>query len=135
MVWRTARQLHDALAGRVLTRSDFRVPRYATSDLTGRAVIAAAARGKHLLVRVDGPADILFVVPYCGLLVLRRQRQVIALVAGMLVGLLYGAISTSGAFRDITSGNNGAYSAGPGWDACSGWGVADGNRLLQALSG
>ena len=27
---------------------------------------------------MDGPGDILFVVPYCGLLVLRRQRQVIA---------------------------------------------------------
>ncbi len=54
MVWRTARQLHDALAGRVLTRSDFRVPRYATTDLTGRTVTGAASRGKHLLVRVDG---------------------------------------------------------------------------------
>jgi endonuclease-8 len=54
VVWRTARQLHDALAGRVLTRSDFRVPRYATSDLTGRTVSEAASRGKHLLIRVDG---------------------------------------------------------------------------------
>ena len=54
MVWRTARQLHDALAGRVLTRSDFRVPRYATADLTGRRVSGALSRGKHLLVRVDG---------------------------------------------------------------------------------
>ncbi|MGH3261586.1 MAG: hypothetical protein ACRDNS_06290, partial [Trebonia sp.] len=36
--------------------------------------------------------DILFVVPYCGLLVLRRQRQVIALVVGLLVGLVYGAV-------------------------------------------
>ena len=31
-------QLDDALTGRVLTRSDFRVPRYATTDLTGRTV-------------------------------------------------------------------------------------------------
>jgi endonuclease-8 len=49
-----ARQLHAALAGRALTRSDFRVPRYATTDLSGRSVQEALARGKHLLIRVDG---------------------------------------------------------------------------------
>ena len=54
-VWRTARQLHQALAGRVLTRSDFRVPRFATADLTGRTVTGAVSRGKHLLIRTgDG---------------------------------------------------------------------------------
>jgi len=58
VVWRTARQLHDALAGRVLTRSDFRVPRYATADLTGRAVIETVSRGKHLLTRVDGDVTV-----------------------------------------------------------------------------
>jgi endonuclease VIII len=54
VVWRTARQLDEALAGQVLIRSDFRVPRYATTDLTGRGVREAVARGKHLLIRVDG---------------------------------------------------------------------------------
>jgi endonuclease VIII len=54
VVWRTARQLDKALAGRVLTRSDFRVPRYATSDLSGRAVDGTISRGKHLLTRVQG---------------------------------------------------------------------------------
>lgn len=53
VVWNTARQLHEALAGRVLTRSDFRVPRYATVDLRGQTVAEAAARGKHLLIRTD----------------------------------------------------------------------------------
>jgi hypothetical protein len=48
--------------------------------------------GITLLVRIDGPADVLFVVPYIGLLVLRRQRQVIALLVGMLVGLVYGTV-------------------------------------------
>jgi kumamolisin len=44
-------------------------------------------------------------------------------------------------FRDITAGNNdvsgklhGEYSAGPGWDACSGVGVPDGAKLLRLLS-
>ena len=38
-------------------------------------------------------------------------------------------------YRDITSGNNGAYSAGPGWDACTGWGSINGTALLTALRG
>jgi kumamolisin len=63
-----------------------------------------------------------------------RFNQGLGQPVGFLNTLLYGAISQSGAFRDIVSGNNGAYSAGPGWDACSGWGVAVGTKLLQALS-
>jgi endonuclease VIII len=53
VVWRTARQLDEALTGRVLTRSDFRVPRFATTDLAGRTVTGTVSRGKHLLTRVD----------------------------------------------------------------------------------
>jgi len=53
VVWNTARQLREALAGRLLTRSDFRVPRYATVNLAGQTVTEAAARGKHLLIRTD----------------------------------------------------------------------------------
>jgi endonuclease-8 len=51
VVWQTARRLHKALAGRTLTRSDFRVPRLATVDLTGDVVTETASRGKHLLTR------------------------------------------------------------------------------------
>jgi endonuclease VIII len=58
VVWRTARQLDEALTGRILTRSDFRVPRYATTDLTGRAVLGTASRGKHLLTRVEGDISV-----------------------------------------------------------------------------
>ncbi|WP_030175759.1 DNA-formamidopyrimidine glycosylase family protein [Spirillospora albida] len=53
-VWLAARNLHRALAGRTLTRSDFRVPRFAGADLRGRAVLEAVPRGKHLLIRVEG---------------------------------------------------------------------------------
>ena len=52
-VWLTARRLHAALAGRVLTRSDFRVPRFATADLSGQTVTETVSRGKHLLTRTD----------------------------------------------------------------------------------
>ncbi|MGX9884783.1 Fpg/Nei family DNA glycosylase [Streptomyces sp. NPDC002276] len=53
-VWQTAERLHTALAGKVLTRSDLRVPKYATADLTGRTVLDVTPRGKHLLTRVEG---------------------------------------------------------------------------------
>ncbi|MER5978757.1 DNA-formamidopyrimidine glycosylase family protein [Streptomyces sp. NPDC001857] len=53
-VWQAAQRLHGALAGKTLTRSDLRVPKYATADLTGRTVLDVTARGKHLLTRVEG---------------------------------------------------------------------------------
>ncbi|MEW1832131.1 DNA-formamidopyrimidine glycosylase family protein [Streptomyces sp. NPDC088196] len=53
-VWQTAKRLHTALAGKVLTRSDLRVPKYATADLTGRIVLDVTPRGKHLLTRIEG---------------------------------------------------------------------------------
>jgi endonuclease-8 len=57
-VWLTARRLHEALSGRTLTLSDFRVPRHATADLRGRQVVETRARGKHLLTRVEGALTI-----------------------------------------------------------------------------
>ena len=51
-VYLAAGRLREALAGRTLTRSDFRVPRYATVDLSGRDVDDVVSRGKHLLIRV-----------------------------------------------------------------------------------
>ncbi len=53
-VWLVAKHLDDALAGDVLTRTDFRVPALANADLVGRTVLGVASRGKHLLLRVDG---------------------------------------------------------------------------------
>jgi endonuclease VIII len=53
-VWLSCKRLHDALAGRELSRADLRVPRYATTDLVGRQVTAVLARGKHILIRLGG---------------------------------------------------------------------------------
>lgn len=53
---------------------------------------------------------------------------------GFLNSVLYGRFST-GVLRDITVGNNGAYTAGPGWDPCTGLGTPNGIQLFQALSG
>jgi kumamolisin len=52
---------------------------------------------------------------------------------GYLNPIIYGGIGESGAFHDVTSGDNGAYSAKKGWDACSGWGSPNGAELLAAL--
>jgi kumamolisin len=43
--------------------------------------------------------------------------------------------SEPGAFHGITSGTNGSYTAGPGWNPCTGLGSPDGGTLLQALQG
>jgi endonuclease-8 len=53
-VWLAGRRLDQALSGRRLVRSDFRVPQLATTDLTGRTVLGVASRGKHLLTRIEG---------------------------------------------------------------------------------
>jgi kumamolisin len=55
---------------------------------------------------------------------------------GLIQPLLYPGVTPGtdvAGFRDITSGNNGAYSAGPGWDACSGLGSPDGTALVTRL--
>jgi endonuclease-8 len=52
-VRRTALALDAALSGRVLISSDFRVPRFATVDLSGQQVVETVAVGKHLLTRTD----------------------------------------------------------------------------------
>jgi kumamolisin len=57
---------------------------------------------------------------------------------GLIQPLLYAGVSPGTdvtGLRDITSGNNGAYAAGPGWDACTGLGVPAGTALLTRLQG
>ena len=70
---------------------------------------------------------------WAGLVALLNQK--LAQPVGWLNPLLYGPLAGSGALRDITSGSNGSYEAKAGWDACTGWGVPVGTRLLAALEG
>ncbi|HZW41961.1 MAG TPA: DNA-formamidopyrimidine glycosylase family protein [Agromyces sp.] len=51
-VYRAAQHLDGALAGKPVTRSDFRVPAFATVDLAGETVHSVGSRGKHLLMRI-----------------------------------------------------------------------------------
>lgn len=128
VVWRTARQLHGALAGQVLTRSDFRVPRYATTDLTGRTVREAISRGKHLLVRVDGGVTVHSHLKMDGSWRIsparafpprdHRVRLVLANQHWQAVGYLLGIVEvlpTAGEDRAV--GHLGPDLLGPDWDA------------------
>lgn len=53
-IWLAAAQLRETLAGSVLVRSDLRVPKLATADLSGRRVEGVLPRGKHLFIRFQG---------------------------------------------------------------------------------
>lgn len=53
-IYRVARSLDAALAGRLVTSTDFRVPAIATVDLAGEPFHSVASRGKHLLMRIGG---------------------------------------------------------------------------------
>ena len=50
--------------------------------------------------------------------------------AGYLNPTLY---QNPGALRDISQGNNGAFSASAGWDACTGLGSPDGNKVAGVV--
>jgi endonuclease VIII len=52
-VAKAADALHRALAGRLITRTDFRVPAHAAADLAGQTITEVVSRGKHLLMRTD----------------------------------------------------------------------------------
>jgi kumamolisin len=69
---------------------------------------------------------------WAGLLALINQT--LGANVGYLNPLLYSAAAEA-TFHDITSGNNGDYSAGPGWDACTGLGSPNGSALMTTLRG
>lgn len=56
------------------------------------AALAGLCLGINFLVRIDGPSDMLLLVPFCGLLLLRRRPQAVPLIIGLIVGLAYGAV-------------------------------------------
>jgi len=89
-------------------------------------------------IRVDGQTTVIggtsAVAPLMAAL-LTLLNQKLGSPIGYLNPTLYTTATVSEAFRDVTQGNNGAYSAGPGWDACTGWGSPNGAKLLAALGG
>jgi kumamolisin len=88
------------------------------------------------IVRVDGQQTVIggtsAVAPlWAGLIALMNQH--FGHPVGYLNPVIYGLPPAANAFRDITTGNNGAYSARVGWDACTGLGSPDGTKLMDAL--
>jgi kumamolisin len=90
-------------------------------------------------VLVDGSSEVIggtsAVAPLWAALVARLAQATGGPLHGFADAIYAGAaqgISPAG-FRDVTSGSNGGYSAGPGWDACTGLGSPDGTALLQRL--
>ena len=90
-------------------------------------------------VLVDGKSEVVggtsAVAPLWAALVTLVNQQL-----GTPIGFLNPKLYPLGeaVFQDITSGNNddaglGHYSAGPGWDACTGLGSPNGTALLNAL--
>lgn len=85
-------------------------------------------------VRVDGETSTIggtsAVAPlWAGLIALANAAN--GQDAGFVNPTLYGDPK---AFRDVTSGNNGAFNAGPGWDACTGLGSPNGAAVIAALA-
>ena len=76
---------------------------------------------------------------WAGYLALVNQQTVTN--TGKTVGFINPAIYTIGLgssygtdFHDITSGSNGTYSAGPGYDLVTGWGSPNGSGLINSLA-
>jgi len=120
------------------------VPGKAGAGSPGRGVPDVAgnadpATGYQVLV--DGQSTVVggtsAVAPLWAALIC-RMAQATGKSFGLMQPLLYPGASagtTAAGFRDITKGNNGAYQAGPGWDACTGLGVPDGAALVTRLGG
>ncbi|SEC53112.1 S53 family peptidase [Terriglobus roseus] len=87
-------------------------------------------------IRVDGQTMVIggtsAVAPlWAGLIAVCNARNKSA--AGLIQPKIYAAKGAK-AFRDITQGNNGAYKAGAGWDACTGLGSPIGTAIAALLA-
>ncbi len=110
----------------------------ATNGGSGRGVpdvAGDAAPATGYSIEVDGQTEVVggtsAVAPlWAGLVALLNRK--LGKPVGFLNPQIYPLLG-SAAFRDITQGNNGAFSAGVGWDACTGLGSPVGNSLLEKL--
>jgi kumamolisin len=87
-------------------------------------------------VRYDGDPTVLggtsAVAPlWAGLIAVANHQ--LGTSVGFINPAIYAAKAAS-AFNDITVGNNGAFKAGPGWDACTGLGSPNATKLIPLLA-
>jgi kumamolisin len=90
-------------------------------------------------IRVDGKPMVIggtsAVAPLWAALACRLS-QAVGKPLGFMQTALYASAKAGKAvpgFHDITSGDNGAYKAGPGWDACTGLGTPQGTALVDVF--
>jgi kumamolisin len=87
-------------------------------------------------IRVDGQNLVIggtsAVAPlWAGLVAVANQQ--LGTQVGFIQPAIYAA-KAAASFTDITQGNNGAFSAGPGWDACTGLGSPIAAKLIPLLA-
>lgn len=87
-------------------------------------------------IRVDGQTIVIggtsAVAPlWAGLIAVANQQ--LGTPVGFIQPAIY-AIKAASAFNDVTQGNNGAFSAGPGWDACTGLGSPIATKIIPLLA-
>ena len=144
---RRTRQRHRAAASATPSRSratspDAHVPKSNnTGHFVGRGVPDVAGNAdpnSGYEVRVDGSDTVVggtsAVAPLWAGPDRPASTSTWASRSGFINPLLYSSVASSGAFHQITQGNNGAFSAGPGWNACTGLGTPDGTEILSALA-
>jgi kumamolisin len=111
------------------------VPQQADAHTAGRGVPDVAGDADPLTgyrVRVDGQDMVIggtsAVAPLYAALIAQVNAKL-----GRNAGFINPKLYAAGQLRDIVKGNNGAYRAGRGWDACTGLGSPDGSKIVAAL--
>ncbi len=115
------------------------VPLPVDSNRTGRGVPDVAGNADPAtgyVVLVGGQIGVVggtsAVAPlWAGLIALLNER--LGKRVGWLNAKLYTKLTSGSALNDITVGNNGAYTAAKGWDACTGLGTPNGAAILKGL--
>lgn len=146
VVWNELANNEGATGGGVSVQ--FPLPPWQANSNVPKPTVATGGRGvpdvtgnadptTGYIVRVDGETlpigGTSAVAPlWAGLIALANQQNGAA--AGFVNPALYAAGVQKKAFHDITQGNNGGFSAGPGWDACSGQGSPIGNAVIAVVA-
>lgn len=110
-----------------------------TNSAGGRGVPDVAGNADPetgYIIRVDGQTMVIggtsAVAPlWAGLIALANQQN--GKPAGFINPIIYSAAAKS-AFRDITQGDNGAFKANSGWDACTGFGSPVAPQLISTVA-
>jgi kumamolisin len=121
-------------------QSHLHIPRpKGTTNTSGRGVpdVAGVADPETgYAVLIDGEQTVIggtsAVAPlWAGLVALCNEQ--LGRNLGWFHPTLYGTLSQNRTMNDITSGTNGSYNAGIGWDCCTGLGTPKGKAILNAL--